>query len=314
MEDEAIPNTLLEISVCICTYKRSELLVQLLESLSKQTIAPERFEIVVVDNDKAATARQTVIQTAQRYPMLSIRYAIEARPGISYARNKTVSLAIGKYLAFIDDDEWAASHWLPDLFACIEASDADAVLGPVLPQVPAGSHEWAIKSGFFDRPRFITGTEIGCDTCRTGNALVRADRIKARKPQPFDERLALSGGEDHDFFKWCASNGGNFIWCDTALVNEAVPLERQSLNFILERCFRTSTRYWRDEYSGHSTMWALCKALTGLVGGAFLVLLGLLAIPLGLSQSVRVWRRGINGLGRVAALKNTDLIGYGDRP
>jgi glycosyltransferase involved in cell wall biosynthesis len=293
---------------------RPELLMQLLASLSKQSYPAERFEVIVVDNDHAASAKQTVIQAKQSYPKLSIRYAIEPRPGISYARNKTVSLANGTYLAFIDDDEWAVNHWLRDLLTCIEMSGADAVLGPVIPQYPAGSREWAIRSGFFDRPRFATGTAIGCDTCRTGNALVRADRMKARMPKPFDERFALSGGEDHDFFKWCASAGGKFVWCDTALVNEAVPLERQNLNFILERCLRTSTRYWRDEYSGHSTRWALSKAIVGLVGGAFLVLLGLLAIPLGLSQSIRVWRKGINGLGRVAALKNIALIGYGNQP
>jgi hypothetical protein len=196
----------------------------------------------------------------------------------------------------------------------MEASGDDAALGPVIPQYPAGSHKWAIKSGFFDRPRFPTGTQIGCDTCRTSNALVRAVRVKARKPQPFDERLALSGGEDHDFFKWCAGEGGKFVWCDSAIVNEAVPLDRQNLRFILERCFRTSTLYWRSEYTGHSTGWALRKAITGLIGGALLILLGALVRPFGLSQSVRAWRKGINGLGRAAALKNFELIGYGNPP
>ncbi|AXS80110.1 glycosyltransferase family 2 protein [Dechloromonas sp. HYN0024] len=303
-----------EISVCVCTYKRPSLLQQLLESLAQQNLSLSRFEIIVVDNDASGSARQIVEQVAQRFPELAIRYEIETNQGISYARNRTVSLATGQFLAFIDDDEWAVDNWLTDLMACIKASGADAVLGPVIPQYPADSHAWAIKSRFFERPRFATGTMIGCDTCRTGNALVRADRLNARQPHPFDERLALSGGEDHDFFKWCASEGGRFVWCDTAEVNEAVPLHRQDLRFILERCFRTSTRYWRDEYAVRSQWWALYKAIAGLIGGPSLILLGVLLLPFGLGKTIRTWGKGINGLGRVAALRNVPLVGYGKHP
>lgn len=310
MTSENLP----EVSVCVCTYKRPLLLLQLLESLAEQSLSLAKFEVIVVDNDGAGSAQPIVAQATQRFPELAVRYEIEPVRGISYARNRSVSLATGKLLAFIDDDEWAVSHWLTDLLACMKKSGADAAFGPVIPQYPTGSQRWVIRSRFFDRPRFPTGTMIGCETCRTGNALVRADRVKARQPQPFDERLALSGGEDHDFFKWCASAGGKFVWCDTAEVNEAVPLDRQSLHFILERCFRTSTRYWRDEYAGRPQWWALRKAIAGLIGGAGLILLGALLLPFGLSQSVRAWSKGIKGLARAAALKNVELIGYGKHP
>jgi succinoglycan biosynthesis protein ExoM len=310
MTNEKLP----EVSVCVCTYKRPLLLLQLLESLAEQSFSLAKFEVVVVDNDAAGSAQPMVAQAAQRFPELAIRYAIEPVQGISYARNRSVSLATGKLLAFIDDDEWAVRHWLTDLLTCMEKSGADAVLGPVIPQYQTGTPRWVIRSRFFERTRFPTGTMIGCETCRTGNALIRADRVKAREPQPFEERLALSGGEDHDFFKWCANAGGRFVWCDTAEVNEAVPLDRQSLHFILERCFRTSTRYWRDEYAGRPNWWVLSKAITGLIGCAGLILLGMLLLPFGLSQSVRAWSKGIKGLGRAAALRNVELIGYGKHP
>lgn len=300
-----------EVSVCVCTYKRPPLLLTLLESLAQQSFPRTRFEIVVVDNDPTGSAQATIAQAAQRFPDLAVRYAIEPVQGISYARNRSVALATGKFIAFIDDDEWAASNWLSDLMACMEQSGADAVLGPVMPQYPAGSHRWVIASRFFERPRFPSGTAIGFEACRTGNALVRADRTKARKPQPFNERLALSGGEDHDFFKWCASEGARFVWCDTAEAHEAVPFDRQSLRFILERCFRTSTCYWRRKYTEHPRWWALRNAFTGLIGGLYLILLGALLLPFGLGQSVRAWSKGIKGLARAAALKNFEFIGYG---
>jgi len=302
-----------EVSVCICTYKRPELLLQLLESLSKQTLSPAEFEVIVVDNDKLASAKQTIMLAVQRYPALAIRYEIEPIPGISHARNKTVAFAAGELLAFIDDDEWAVGNWLSDLRECMENLKADAVLGPVIPQYPEGTRPWVIQSRFFERSRFATGTLIGSETCRTSNALVKARWVKSRQPVPFDERFALSGGEDHDFFKWLESQEGKFIWCDTAEVNEAVPLSRQTLSFILERCFRTSTVYWRDEYAGHPKWWTFRKAVTGLIGGVSFVLLGGLLLPFGFGKSVRAWSKGMKGFARAAALTNTVFIGYGEK-
>jgi len=302
-----------EVSVCVCTYQRPGLLLELLESLANQTLPLTRFEVIVVDNDAGCSALQTVVKAAKHFPTLTIRYDVEPAQGISYARNRTVALATGELLAFIDDDECAASHWLTDLIECMEHQEADAVLGPVIPKFPKGSRSWAVRSRLFERTRFATGTTIDSETCRTGNALIKARWLRLRHPAPFDARLALSGGEDHDFFRWCASQGGKFVWCDTAEVHESVPLYRQNLHYILERCFRTSTRYWRDEYVGHPKSWALRKAFIGLIGGTALILLGALLLPFGLGQSVRAWSKGIKGLGRTAALGNFALIGYGKR-
>jgi cellulose synthase/poly-beta-1,6-N-acetylglucosamine synthase-like glycosyltransferase len=38
------------VSVVLATYNRPELLARLLESLSRQTLAPNRFEVIVVDD------------------------------------------------------------------------------------------------------------------------------------------------------------------------------------------------------------------------------------------------------------------------
>ena len=49
------------ISVCICTYKRPELLRRLLSKLKEQkTEGLFEYSIVIVDNDRAESARQTV--------------------------------------------------------------------------------------------------------------------------------------------------------------------------------------------------------------------------------------------------------------
>lgn len=299
------------ISVCVCTFRRPQLLRALLGSLAAQTFPLDQFEVVVVDNDAAGSGRASVEQAMQAHPALALRYAVEPTPGVSYARNRGVGMATGDLLAFIDDDEVACPNWLADLLHTLETQQADAAFGPVIPQYPAGSPAWSARSGFFERPRHATGLRIPVEEGRTGNALVRAERLKARQPAAFPVHLAHSGGEDYDFFKWLAAQGGVLVWCDSALVHEEVPLERQRLGFILERCLRTSTNYWRMTYATRPTAWILKKALVGLVGGSALLLLGTLALPLGLHRAVRAWSKGLKGLGRVAALSGIKLVGYG---
>ena len=299
-----------EVSVCVCTYKRPELLLQLLESLARQTFPLASFEVIVVDNDKSASASQAIMQTAQRYPALAVRYEIEPTQGIAYARNKTVALAAGRLLAFIDDDEWAVSHWLSDLVESMAKLEVDAVLGPVIPQYPARTPGWVIRSRFFERPRFATGTFIGSETCRTGNALVKASWVKSRQPLPFDERLAQSGGEDSDLFKWLEEQGGKFIWCDTAVVHEEVPLTRQTLSFMLKRGLRVSTTYWQNVNRSRSKTRAVAEAVLGAGIGIGFAVLGLCIFPAGLHRTVRSWVISAKGFGRVIALADTQLVGY----
>jgi len=281
---------------------RPRLVGQLLTSLAAQTFPVAKFEVIVVDNDNSESAQATVQRAILAYPDLRIRYAVEVVRGISYARNKAVSLSTGELIAFIDDDESASSNWLNDLVAALRTHDADAVLGPVIPKFPPGSRAWVLRTGFFERPRFSTGTLVGSHQGRTGNAIVKASVAKSRAPLTFDAKFALSGGEDYEFFKWLEEKGGRVIWCDSAIVWEEVPLSRQTVRYMLLRSYRSSFLFWREEYAGQSKLSISKTAGAGFFGGIFLILAGLLVLPLGFHRAVNTWRTGATALGRVAAI------------
>ena len=61
-EHNILPNPKLDhISVCICTFKRPEMLAKALESVISQVTASEfSYEVVVVDNDSQRSAEDTV--------------------------------------------------------------------------------------------------------------------------------------------------------------------------------------------------------------------------------------------------------------
>ncbi|MBW1671865.1 MAG: glycosyltransferase family 2 protein, partial [Deltaproteobacteria bacterium] len=107
------------VSVCIITYNRPEQLQILLESLAEQTMHKQHMvEIIVVDNDANRTAQFVVNDFIARYPHLAVIYEIESMQGIPLARNHSVRLARGQFVAFIDDDEKAEPLWLEALYQC----------------------------------------------------------------------------------------------------------------------------------------------------------------------------------------------------
>jgi len=132
-----VDDSVIEVSVCLCTYKRPEKVAQCLESLQSQTFN-QRFEVIVTDNDfersgeKAVNKIKTGFQTA-RIPLF---YLVEPVQNISLARNRSVRAARGTYVAFIDDDEYAPPHWLETLHQVLLETDADGVWGPVIPDIP----------------------------------------------------------------------------------------------------------------------------------------------------------------------------------
>ena len=223
------------ISVCICTYKRPKLLLHLLNSLQTQ-VADGLFtySVVVVDNDKVQTAKSCVT-SFKKESSIDIDYYNEPEQNIALARNRAVENAKGKYIAFIDDDEFPIDEWLLNLYRAHNKFNADGVLGPVKPHFEIPPPQWIIKGKLCERRSFRTGTIIknSRDT-RTGNVLI-AKSILMENKTPFNPVFGRTGGEDTDFFKRMLKKGRVFIWCDEAFVYENVPQERLRKTYFLKR-------------------------------------------------------------------------------
>jgi GT2 family glycosyltransferase len=91
------------LSVVTPTHRRADLLERLLHSLRRQTVAPERFEVVVVD-DGSADETPATLQRAETL-MRNLRWRSSQRGrGPAAARNEGVRLARGRLILFLDDD------------------------------------------------------------------------------------------------------------------------------------------------------------------------------------------------------------------
>ncbi len=287
------------ISICVITYKRPAQLQLLIESLMSQSIFSQHtVEIIVTDNDSSASAKPVVSSLINRGSDIPIFYELEPVQGIPYARNRAVSLARGKYVAFIDDDEKADSLWLEALHRCLTTYDVDAVFGPVEPIFPEESPIYLRQSGFYDRPHHRDGTRILSG--RTGNALVKKSWID-KFDEPFDTKLRLTGGSDSDFFARILKCGAQFCWAEYAIVHEFVSSDRLQLKWLLMRAFRGGQGHaWRNAMK-RRFMGKLIHFLYRSLLLLFSSCMFLVFIPFGRQKSVWWLRKVFSNAGQLSA-------------
>jgi len=223
------------ISVCICTYRRPNLLEHLLSILQDQETGELfSYSIVVVDNDRAHSAMETVDAFKETSP-LEVEYYNVPEQNISMARNKAVESANGNFVAFIDDDEFPANNWLLNMYETLNNNNASGVLGPVKPHFEVAPPQWIIRGNLCERDAFDTGTVLRNHIyTRTGNVLF-AKQIFNEGDSQFNPIYGRTGGEDVDFFKRMIERGHVFVWCNEATVFETVPPERLTRGYFLKR-------------------------------------------------------------------------------
>jgi succinoglycan biosynthesis protein ExoM len=223
---------MIHITVCICTFKRPELLKRILAALLLQETAGKfTFSIVVSDNDRGQSAKSIVCSFDQK--QVPILYAVEPEQNIAAARNKALEYATGDFIAFIDDDEFPCTGWLLQMLQTCQKYQASGSLGPVLPLFEEKPPKWLVKGRFCERPRYKTGSVLAWRNTRTGNVLINR-KILDGNQQPFRREYG-SGGEDQEFFKRMMERGSVFVWCDEAPVHEVVPPARWRRRYLLKR-------------------------------------------------------------------------------
>ena len=289
-DSERKPN---HIAVCVCTYKRPQMLQRLLDDLSVQeTGGAFEFSIVVMDNDPSQSAEPVVSAFATRSSILVI-YAVEPRQGICRVRNRAIEYATGNFIAFIDDDEFPDRRWLLELFRTCNVDGVDGVLGPVLRHFDEKPPQWVIKGNFERRSRHPTGFVIDWREGRTGNVLLKRCSFEPGEP-PFDTNFHRGG--DVDFFRRMTAKGRVFVWCDEAIVYESVPPSRWTRSFMLKRALLRGTIASRR---GPIRLMGIAKSIVAVPAYA----VGLpFALVLGQHRFMGLLIRLCNHLGKLLAL------------
>jgi glycosyltransferase involved in cell wall biosynthesis len=118
---------MLEISVIICTYNRSNYLRQAIQSLAEQTLDRDSFEVIVVDNRSTDNTKDIVTKEFEH--LSNLKYVYEPQQGLTYARNTGWKSAKTKYIAYLDDDAIASSGWLENILKAFAISPKIGCVG-----------------------------------------------------------------------------------------------------------------------------------------------------------------------------------------
>lgn len=185
---------LVSLSVVVPTHQGAERLPRLLDSLTNQTLDPEHWEVIFILNGPDDGSFNLLESWRQRSGRNS-RILSTPEAGAGIARNLGIASSRGRYLTFVDDDDWLEDRFLEvGLQNC--AQDTISFL-PIKDEIDGRIHP---RNSLNVRRELLSGTivplasaawALGFNACK----FVPASIIKLWR---YDERL--SSGEDVVFF------------------------------------------------------------------------------------------------------------------
>jgi len=111
------------LSIIIPVYNAGVFLPQLLESLQKQTFSD--FEAIFVDDGSSDNSAEIIRKYAA--DDWRIKLVSQRNSGLCLARNKGIEHASGKYLTFLDHDDWVSSDYYQNLCRPAQKNGYDVV-------------------------------------------------------------------------------------------------------------------------------------------------------------------------------------------
>ncbi len=116
------------VTLAVCTRNRVQNLRGCLKAIERLTYP--RLDTLLIDNAPCTDAAERLVK--KEFP--GVRYLVEPRPGLDWARNRAILEAGGDIIAFTDDDVVVDPGWIEALVRVFaEDPDVMAVTGLVVP-------------------------------------------------------------------------------------------------------------------------------------------------------------------------------------
>lgn len=124
------------VSVVVPTYQGADRIAICLASLVGQSLSPDEFEIIVIQNGPPCETPAVVDRLRREHPRHAIRLLESREPGAGRARNLGIDAARGAYVTFVDDDDWVSRDFLA---ALLESARPGVVPISYFADVPDGT-------------------------------------------------------------------------------------------------------------------------------------------------------------------------------
>lgn len=114
------------LTIIIPIYNVEKYVQKTLDSILSQCFKKESVEIIVVNDGTKDNSMSIVNEFAAKFDNLKI--INQENQGLSVARNTGLKVARGKYVWFVDSDDWVEYDSLPFLLQHLEHSDKDVLM------------------------------------------------------------------------------------------------------------------------------------------------------------------------------------------
>ncbi len=141
----------LEISVIIPIYNVEKYLARCLDSIINQTF--QNLEIICIDDGSTDNSLTIAEEYANKDKRISIIH--QENKGPSVARNIGMKIAKGKYISFIDSDDWIDLDFFEKLYSAAEKYNADAACAGIKRPHADGRTPFKLK---FDKEMILSTT------------------------------------------------------------------------------------------------------------------------------------------------------------
>lgn len=116
----------IDVSVIVASYNNETLLDQCMISLIEQSIKPERYEIIVID-DCSTDGSPEILQKYADKPQ-NVRVVLKAKnEGLLFSRIDGMRYAQGRYVVFVDSDDWVSKNMCEIIISEFQNYDADII-------------------------------------------------------------------------------------------------------------------------------------------------------------------------------------------
>ena len=236
----------MKISVAICTWNRSRLLRQTLDSIvAADHSQVDNWELIVVDNNSTDDTPAVVAEFEARLPIV---YAQETMQGHSASRNRAIELATGDLIVWTDNDVIVDSDWLSAYRSAADRWPKSAFFGGVIEPVfespkPAWLEETWEKCKPVYAARDLGEEEFALAANQFPYGANFAVRSEVQREFKFDILVgrvsgSLVGEDEIDLLRRITAAGYAGTWVPTAKVQHYIPDDR------------VTTKYVRDYFVG----------------------------------------------------------------
>ena len=209
-------------SVVVATCNRVRLLGRVVEALVAQSMARDRFELIVVDDGSTDGTEALGAELAERH---GVRYVRQANRGAAAARNRGIAEATGDAVAFTDDDCLVPTDWLERLAdGYARHPEVVGVGGALVPEpqalrssAVARYEQWVAREVYGAGEAEVLGG-FECPAGGTNNMSYRRETL--REVGGFDEGFPPRvWGEDADLKRRVTARGARLLYVPVAVVH-----------------------------------------------------------------------------------------------